>query len=413
MVPKLKSVSGSVCAPQGFEASGVCCGIKNPKSTKLDLAIIRSQVPAVTTGVFTQNQVKAAPVVLSQTYLKHMDAQAIIANSGNANACTGPDGMEHARAMADLAASQMGLRRREVVVASTGIIGVPLPIKRIEAGLPKAVAGLSRSKANGTAAAEAIMTSDTIAKEIAVEIEIAGSKVRIGAIAKGAGMINPNMATMLCFITTDADIDKAELERMTLLAVEDSFNRITIDGDMSTNDTVLVMANGAAGNRKITKGKSGSRQFREALTEVMLRMAKKIVSDGERVTKLVTVNVAGAASRADAEKVARAVCNSSLVKSSWNGDDPNWGRIIHAVGYSEAKLRPETIDIYFSGLCAAKGGVATDVPYKELVKLVSKREFCICINLNVGRSSYTMYASDLSPEYVTFNRSEYSALTHK
>jgi glutamate N-acetyltransferase/amino-acid N-acetyltransferase len=321
--------------------------------------------------------------------------------------------MEDARSMADQAATAMGLLRREVLVASTGIIGVPLPMGRLSPGIPKAVEALNRSRKNGAAAARAIMTSDTVEKEVAVSTEISGAKIVIGAIAKGAGMINPNMATMLCFITTDADIDKEELQRATSLAVEDSFNRITIDGDMSTNDTVLVMANGAAGNRKIQKGKPGSRQFREALTEVMLRMAKKIVSDGERVTKLVEVNVAGAANLADAEKVARAVCTSSLVKSSWNGNDPNWGRIIHAIGYSEAKLRPETIDIYFGGICAAKGSLATEVPYRELVKVVSKREFCVCINLNVGRSAYAMYASDLSPEYVDFNRSEYSALTHK
>ena len=413
MAPVLKSVKGSVCKPKGFLAAGVSCGIKNPKSPKLDLAIIRSQLPAVTAGVFTQNQIKAAPVVLSQTYLKNADAQAIIVNSGNANACTGPVGMEDARAMADQAALAMGLLRREVLVASTGIIGVPLPMKRLSPGIPKAVATLKRSRENGKAAAQAIMTSDTVAKEVAVKTNIAGAKITIGAIAKGAGMINPSMATMLCFVTTDVDIDKEELGRATALAVEDSFNRITIDGDMSTNDTVLVMANGAAGNRKIQKGKAGSRQFREALTEVMLTMAKKIVADGERVTKLVEVNVAGAANLADAERVARAVCTSSLVKSSWNGNDPNWGRIIHAIGYSEAKLRPETIDIYFGGICAAKGSLATDVPYRVLVKVVSKREFCIGINLNVGRSNYTMYASDLSPEYVDFNRSEYSALTHK
>lgn len=413
MAPVLKFVKGSVCEPKGFVAAGVSCGIKDPKSPKLDLAIIRSESPAVTAGVFTQNKIKAAPVVLSQTYLKNVDAQAIIANSGNANACTGPTGMEDARAMADQAAIAMGLLRREVLVASTGIIGVPLPMKRLAPGIPKAAEALARSRENGLAAAQAIMTSDTVEKEVAATMEIAGAKITIGAIAKGAGMINPNMATMLCFVTTDAAIDKEELARATSLAVEDSFNRITIDGDMSTNDTVLVMANGAAGNRKIRKGKPGSRQFREALTEVMLRMAKKIVADGERVTKLVEVNVAGAANLGDAEKVARAVCNSSLVKSSWNGNDPNWGRVIHAIGYSEAKLHPEMIDIYFGGVCAAKGSLATDVPYRELVKVVSKREFCLCIDLNVGRSGYTMYASDLSPEYVDFNRSEYSALTHK
>lgn len=400
--------TGGVCAAQGFRASALSCGIKNPESPKLDLALIWSTCPAIAAAVFTQNRVKAAPVILSADYLRADDPQAIIVNSGNANACTGPAGMEHARQMADASAKALGIRRRQVMVASTGIIGVPLPIDRI---LPriKELPDIKGQK-DGKAAAEAIMTSDTVSKSAAVEFEIGGKKVRIGAIAKGAGMINPNMATMLCFVTTDACISKTELQRATQEAVDLSFNRITIDGDMSTNDTVIVMANCQAENRRITARGPGSRQFRDALTALMLKLAKKMVADGERVTKLVEVRVNGAASQRDAELVARAVANSSLVKCSWNGNDPNWGRIIHAVGYSGAKIKPELVDIYFDGLCATKHGIAhqNGISFKELEKVVSKKKFTIGIELNQGRAEYHIYTSDLSPEYVDFNRREYS-----
>ncbi len=399
---------GGVCAPMGFRAAGVTCGIKNPDSPKRDLALIFSDFPAVTAGVFTQNEVKAAPVRLCQSYLRQVPPRAILANSGNANACTGTLGMEHARRMADTAAKALGIRRREVMVCSTGIIGVPMPIQRIESKMADLAADLAEGTEAGARAAEAIMTSDTKPKSEAVEFRIGGKTVRVGAIAKGAGMINPNMATMLCFVTTDARISAAELRAATKQAVDLSFNRITIDGDMSTNDTVLVMANGQAGNREITNGGPGSRQFRDALTEIMRRMAKKIVADGERVTKLVEVVVKGAYTDADAEKVARAVANSKLVKCSWNGNDPNWGRVIHAVGYSGARMREEMIDIYFDGLCAAKHGLTHDTPLAELQRAVSGPKFRVCIDLNLGKGEYNIYTSDLSPEYVLFNREEYA-----
>lgn len=400
---------GGVCAPIGFRATALSCGVKDPSSPKLDLALIWSRTPAMAAAVFTQNRVKAAPVQLSADYLRADDPQAIIVNSGNANACTGPAGMEHARQMADVTAKALGIRRRQVMVASTGIIGVPLPIDRILPRIPE-LTTKDKSK-NPQKAAEAIMTSDTVPKKAAVEVEIGGKKVRLGAIAKGAGMINPNMATMLCFITTDACISKTELQRATREAADLSFNRITIDGDMSTNDTVMVMANCRAGNRRITARGPGSRQFRDALTALMLKMAKKIVSDGERVTKLVEVRVNGAASQLDAEKVARAVANSALVKCSWNGNDPNWGRIIHAVGYSGAKVKPELVDIYFDGLCAAKHGIAhqNGTSFKELERIVAKRKFSIGIELNQGRGQFHVFTTDFSPEYVDFNRREYVA----
>ena len=276
MGKKVKVIEGGVCTPQGFKAGAIACGIKNPAVERLDLTLIYSEFPTVGAAVYTQNQVCAAPVRLSSSYLKSAEPRAIIANSGNANACTGPQGLINARTMTAATAKALGLKQREVQVCSTGIIGVPLPIDRIEPRIPELVAALG---SDGGVAARAIMTSDTRPKEIAVQVKIGDVKVMIGAIAKGAGMINPHMATMLCFITTDAAISKAEIVAATKEAVDLSFNRITVDGDMSTNDTVIVMANGQAGNKTITRGGEGSAEFREALIEVMLELAKRIVSD--------------------------------------------------------------------------------------------------------------------------------------
>lgn len=410
MSNKLEKVRGGACAPKGFRCSGVSCGIKDPESDRLDLALIYSKFPTLASAVFTQNEIVAAPVKLSSTYLKTTEPRAVVINSGNANACTGPAGMEHARRTASAVSRELGIKQREVQVCSTGIIGVPLPVERIEARVPDLVAGL---KKHGTEAAQAIMTSDTKPKSVAVKLTVNGESVRIGAIAKGAGMINPNMATMLCFVTTDAAVSKAELNLATREAVEQSFNRISVDGDMSTNDTVLVMANHRAGNRTITRGGTGSAEFREALSYVMLTLARKIVSDGERVTKLVEVRVRGAGSPIDAERAARAVANSKLVKCSWNGEDPNWGRIIHAVGYSGARVKEEMVDIFFDGVAAAKNGVATDTPLADLLAVARKKEFTVGIDLNLGMGEYHVYTADLSPEYVEFNREEYALSKRK
>lgn len=410
MGKKVKVIEGGICAPQGFRAAAVSCGIKNPAVERLDLALIYSESPTVGAAVYTQNQVCAAPVRLSSSHLKSAEPRAIIANSGNANACTGPDGILHARAMAATTAKALGLKQREVQVCSTGIIGVPLPLERIEPRIPELAASLG---CDGEAAARAIMTSDTLPKTIAVSVKIGEVKVRIGAIAKGAGMINPHMATMLCFVTTDASVSKAEIVAATKEAVDLSFNRITVDGDMSTNDTVIVMANGQAGNKTITRGGEGSAEFREALTEVMLVLAKRIVADGERVTKLVEVQVRGAASNLDAERVARAVANSKLVKCSWNGNDPNWGRILHAVGYSGARVKEEMVNIHLNGVIATQNGLAAGTDGEKLVGAVSGPEFTVGIDLNIGRGAFTIYTSDLSPEYVDFNRTEYSAVKRK
>lgn len=405
MSKKVKEIEGGVCAPAGFKAAAIGCGIKDPAVERLDLALIYSEFPTVGAAVYTQNEVCAAPVRLSSSYIKSAEPRAIIANSGNANACTGRDGMLHARAMAHATSKALGLKQREVQICSTGIIGVPLPIERIEPRIPELAEALDTDSGP---AARAIMTSDTEEKSIAAVVKINGVKVKIGAIAKGAGMINPHMATMLCFVTTDAAISKAEIVTATREAVDKSFNRISVDGDMSTNDTVIVMANGQAGNKTITRSGAGSAEFREALTQVMLCLAKRIVADGERVTKAVEVQVRGAASHLDAERVARAVSNSALVKCSWNGNDPNWGRIIHAVGYSGARIKEELVDIYFNGCIATQSGLAAPTPIADLTAAVSKREFTVGIDLNLGKGEYNMYTSDLSPEFVEFNREEYA-----
>lgn len=405
MGKKVVQIKGGICAPTGFKSSAVSCGIKNPDDDRLDLALIYSEFPTVGDAVFTQNEVCAAPVRLSSSYLKSAEPRAIIVNSGNANACTGPTGMLHARSMASLTSKALGLKQREVQVCSTGIIGVPLPIERIEAQIPSLVESMNGKSG---AAARAIMTSDTEPKEIAVSVKIGDQKVKIGAVAKGAGMISPHMATMLCFITTDASVTKAEIVAATREAVDRSFNRISVDGDMSTNDTVVVMANHQAGNKTITRGGEGSAEFREALNHVMKSLAKRIVADGERVTKLVEVIVRGASNSLDAERVARAVANSKLVKCSWNGNDPNWGRIIHAVGYSGARVKEEMVDIYLNGVLAAQNGLAAKTEISKLSAAVEGSEFTVGIDLNIGQGEFSVWTSDLSPEYVIFNREEYA-----
>jgi glutamate N-acetyltransferase/amino-acid N-acetyltransferase len=399
-------IKGGVGAPKGFLTSAVSCGIKNPAVSRLDLALIHSEFPCSSAGTFTTNRVKAAPVKVSQAHLRKGDLRAIIANSGNANACTGMQGIRDAKAMCESVAKPLGLKRAEVGVCSTGVIGLPMPMMRVEPNYESLVAGLGPK--NGDAVAAAIITSDTRPKEIAISFDLGEHRVRIGGCVKGAGMISPSMATMLCFITTDANIPSASLRKSVLECVEQSFNRITIDGDMSTNDTVLVLANGASGMPSIRRGSAHCKQFRAALEWVMLELAKAIVRDGERVTKFVTVDVKGARTYLDAKKVAEAVCKSALVKSSWNGGDPNWGRILHAVGYSRARIREELVDIHIGGKAACLGGLQTNTPMDELRAAVAAPEFDITISLNQGDADYTMYSSDLSPEYIDFNRSEYA-----
>ncbi len=401
-------IKGSVCAPQGFRANAVNCGIKVPGSPKLDLALIASEVPCVAAGMFTRNRVKAAPVRLSLSNLKKGEVQAIIANSGNANACTGTKGRSAAKRTTKLAATSLGLEPHQLLVASTGIIGVPLPMDRIVPKIDELAEGLQRKR--GHLAAEAILTSDTKPKAVALELEIGGKPVRIGAIAKGAGMIRPDMATMLAFVTTDATIEADDLTRATKEAVDRSFHRITVDGDMSTNDTVFVLANGQAQAPAISGDEKALHLFTEALSAVMLELAKMMVRDGERVTKFVEVCVNGARTATEARKVANAIANSVLVKCSWSGGDPNWGRVMHAIGYAGSPIAERKIDIYFGGVLASKGGLAADTPLPDLLDAVKPQEFQLRVELNRGAHDYTIYSSDLTPEFVDFNREEYSML---
>jgi glutamate N-acetyltransferase/amino-acid N-acetyltransferase len=393
--PSFPSVPGGVCAPRGFLAGAITCGIKRPDSPKKDLALILAEGPATAAAVFTKNQVAAAPVRLSREHLASGAPRAILANSGNANAATGETGRRDAAEMARLAAACTGLAESDVLVCSTGIIGKPMPMERIRGRFGDLRAALSRD--GSPAAAEAIMTSDTRPKECAVD---AGA-FRVGGIAKGAGMIRPDMATMLAFITTDAALSREALQTATALAADRSFNRITIDGDTSTNDTVIVLASGLA-------GPVDPATFQDALDAVMLELAFRIVGDGERVTKFVTVEVTGARTDRDARAVADAVANSKLVKSSWNGEDPNWGRVLHAVGYAPASIQEDRVDIDFGPLPAARHGVSADTPLPDLIEVVRQREFRVRINLNLGSGRAVVYTTDLSPEYVDFNRREYS-----
>jgi glutamate N-acetyltransferase/amino-acid N-acetyltransferase len=437
MKAKLTAIEGSIAAPRGFRASGVFCDIKrlgtgkgSEKGKKRDLALIVSDVPATVAGMFTTNRACAAPVKVCVERVAKGSAQAVVVNSGNANACTGRQGLEDAREMARFTEQALALPQGTVLVGSTGRIGVTMPMDNVRAGILEAAVELGSTAGHAAHAAEAIMTSDTKSKQVAVDFKLGGKTVRIGGICKGAGMIQPGMsatgkrpratplhATMLCFVTTDAAVEAKVLQAALREAVANSFNRITVDGDMSTNDTVLVLANGLAGNPKseIRNPKSkGFGLFQAALTHVCLELARMIVRDGEGVSRFVTVRVNGARSFADADAAARAVANSSLVKTSWHGGDPNWGRIIAAVGYSPAAVVEEKVDIGYSApgnreiLWSLKRGQPTAATFKALCAAVAPREFDLHVHLNLGRANAVIYAADLTEEYVEFNKGDVS-----
>jgi glutamate N-acetyltransferase/amino-acid N-acetyltransferase len=397
-------IGGGVTAPRGFRAASVRCGIKEGIHEKSDLGLILSDYPAVAAATFTSNKIKAAPVRVSAAHLRAAETRAIIANSGNANACTGSTGIQNAKKMAQAVARQLGLKDRQVLVCSTGRIGRHLPIEKIEGAMPELVARLSAEGSEG--AAKAIMTSDTFHKEIAVELPLHGKSVRIGGIAKGAGMINPDMATMLCFITTDAVISKRDLQKITADSVEQSFNCITIDGDMSTNDKAICLANGQAGTAPIEQDKEEYSRFSDGLNFVTRQLARMIVEDGEGVTKFVEIHVKGASTYQDARKAAEAVANSTLVKCAWFGEDPNWGRVMDAVGYSSAKVREEMVDIFFNGAIAVQHGMASSTPLETLKEVLRNKKFTVTIDLHLGSAEYKVFTSDLTPEYVKFNMGE-------
>jgi len=401
---KIKTVKGGVTSAQGFLAGAVFAGIKASNKGREDMALVASEVPAAAAGVFTTNRVKAAPVRVSKAHLKAKFARAVLLNSGNANACTGPCGIAAAKALAAGTAEVLGCSTGQILVCSTGRIGVALPLDKMKAKLPDLAARLSAK--NGSAAAKAIMTSDSFAKEYAVEVRAPGGTFRIGGMAKGAGMINPNMATMLCVVTTDAKISKGTLQNALHHAAERTFNRITVDGDMSTNDTMLALANGAAGGASIKTGTSDYALFLDALNEVCLKLAHMIVRDGEGVSKFVTVQVRGASSLQAARKVAEAIANSTLVKCAWAGNDPNWGRILDAVGYCGVRIREELVDIYYDGVIAVRGGTAAPTPKEKLVAAVTPDKFGVTVDLHQGKAFYTVYTTDLTEKYVELNLSE-------
>lgn len=406
---RLNWFTGGVTAPAGFTAAGIQAGIhatgrsaRGGKTDKKDMALIVADRPAVVAGVFTLNSVKAAPVILCQRRIKKGRlSQAIIINSGNANACTGRKGLTDAESMAATTAERLKINPALALVCSTGTIGLPLPMEKIKRGISRAVKSLSHN--GGDDAARAIMTTDNRSKQVAVRLRIDEKKVTIGAMAKGAGMIAPNMATLLVFITTDAAIDQTALQGALSFAVEESFNRILIDGDQSTNDTVLCLANGLAGNKTLTKTRSGWTMFKSALTAVCQKLAYMIVEDGEGVTKVVRLIVKGGQSQAEAEKVARAIARSPLVKTSWFGADPNWGRIMCAIGYSGAAIVPEKISIDYDGLLAVINGKSAGLSPNVLKKIIAAKEFTIGVNLHRGRDSYSMLTCDCSLDYVRIN----------
>jgi len=431
----IRIIEGSITTPLGFRAAGIFCDIKrlgtgkgSAKGQKRDLMLITSDCPATVAGMFTTNQVCAAPVKVSVPRASKSRAQAIVSNSGNANACTGKQGIKDAMAMVTATAKALGISDRDVLVCSTGRIGLSMPMANVLAGIREAAEKLSHSRVASANAAEAIMTSDSVSKEVAVEVLIGGKPVVIGGIAKGAGMIEPGMspsgkrpasrplhATMLAFITSDIAVTSRVLKKALREAVALTFNRVTIDGDMSTNDTVLMLANGMAGNTTLKNLQSpDGKRFQAALKLVCRTLARKIVADGEGVTRVVTVRVSGAVSHDDADRAARWVGNSVLVKTSWFGGDPNWGRIIDALGYSPAKIVENKVDIGYSAAgggditWSLRRGLPTNVDFSTLCACVAPAEFDLHIRLNIGRGTATVYACDLSEEYVEFNKGDIS-----
>ena len=388
-----------VAYPQGFKAAGVRAGIK--KNGNLDVAVIYTEREAAVAGVFTKNLVAAAPVLVSKKVVATGTAHAIVANAGCANACTGEQGINDAQQMATIAAQELNCNADDVIVASTGLIGSNLPMDKMENGIKDAVKKLSRE--GSVNAGNAIVTTDTYSKACATEIEIGGVEVRFGAIAKGSGMIRPDMATMLCFITTDADIDQKLLQEALSEITEVSFNMVSVDGDMSTNDSVVVLANGAAGNKKIVEKNSDYEKFFETLKLICIELAKRIASDGEGATKFVTVNVTGAKSFADAKQIGMAIANSPLCKTAIFGQDPNAGRFICAVGYSGVKINPDKVVIKFGGLTVYAEGLVTKFDGDAMRKILSEHDITIDININDGDSAATVFTCDLSFGYVKIN----------
>jgi glutamate N-acetyltransferase/amino-acid N-acetyltransferase len=402
----MKQLESGVCAAQGFRAAGICSGIKT-SSHKRDLALIYSEKPCVASAVFTTNRVKAASVLVSQEHIAHGAVRAVIANSGNANACTGEIGLASARRMAELVADEFTIPAHTVAVASTGVIGVPLPIAAIEAEISSLADALRNDISGHNAALEAIMTTDTRKKDGAVEIVLRDKLVHIGAMTKGSGMIHPNMATMLCFITSDVNISRELLDKALCPAVKRSFNRLTVDGDTSTNDMVLIMANGEAKNPRIESENEDFTTFADALEMLCIDLARKMARDGEGATRLLTVTVQGAADENTAEILAKSVASSNLVKAACFGADANWGRVLCALGYAGAAFSPDTVDIAFvsrvGNILVCKKGASIPFSEEEGKKILSEDAVEIKVSVGNGSGLATVWGCDLTYDYIKIN----------
>ena len=396
----MKILEGGVTAVNGFQASGVKAGVK-PGSEKKDIALVYSTAVCSAAGVYTTNRVQAAPIAVDREHLQNGRAQAVLLNSGNANACTGEKGLADARRMCRVTGEALGLPIEDLLVCSTGVIGVELPMGVIEKGIAVAVDALSEE--GGADAAEAIMTTDTVAKSFAVEVEIDGKAVRIGGMAKGSGMIAPNMATMLSVVVTDAAVEAELLRELLGQVVQRSFNCITVDGDMSTNDTVIALANGAAGGAILEKGSPEVEVFYAAFEEVCRQLAKMLARDGEGATKLIDIRVRGARSEAEGKQVGLAVANSNLVKTALFGCDPNWGRILCATGYAGVELDPERVEVTLCGIRIYGSGAGQEYDEEKLIEAMRAEEIPIEIDLGDGQAKAGIFTCDLSYDYVRIN----------
>jgi glutamate N-acetyltransferase/amino-acid N-acetyltransferase len=396
-------ITGNIIAPNGFKAGTVHCGLKS-NTRKHDIGIIFSEQPCKTAALFTTNQIVAAPIKLSRNVVHNGTVHAIVVNSGNANACTGKKGEKDAETMALLTSKHLNIKPDEVIVASTGIIGHHLPMAKIKSGISKSSECLGDKNTHAINIAKAIMTTDLVPKHIAIKTKIGGKEVTIGAIAKGSGMISPNMATMFCFITTDAAISLNTLRSCIKKSTENSFNQITVDGHMSTSDMVAILANGMAHNRNITSStKSELALFQKALDYVTLNMAKEIVKDGEGATKFVQIEIHEAESVSEAKKIARTIAESPLVKTAINGEDPNWGRIVSAAGYAGVTLDESKLHLSVNKVTIYKKGLPVTPAPKRLNSVMKKKEITIQLHLGMGNKSTTLWTCDLSKEYVSIN----------
>ncbi|MCQ4635156.1 bifunctional glutamate N-acetyltransferase/amino-acid acetyltransferase ArgJ [Anaerovorax odorimutans] len=400
----MKYIDGGVCAPKGFKAAGVHCGIRSKDINKKDLALIVSDEMCAAAAVYTQNKVKGAPIAVTREHLRDGKAKAIVCNSGNANTCA-PNGVEIAEKTCELTAKHIGADPADIIVCSTGVIGEELLMEPFEKGMPPLVKALSYE--GGTMTAEAIMTTDTVSKECAVEFELDGKICRIGAAAKGSGMINPNMATMLSFITTDAAISAGMLQKALSEDIKDSYNQISVDGDTSTNDTVAIMANGMAGNREIAAEGTAFETFCRALNMVTEVLAKKLAADGEGATKLIECQVKGAPDKQTARILSKSVISSDLLKSAMFGEDANWGRVLCALGYAQADFSADDISVEMG---SAKGIVkvcehSALYPHseEEAAEILSEKEIQIYVDLNQGKESAAAWGCDLTYDYVKIN----------